>query len=108
MKISSNLYGRMDGSKILCFPWFPENSLLCVKMKNLSVSKAEQLITFVRNFRRTAVYRKETNTLITFGWEIQNFDEVLILKNNVVGYFSLQDLINITHDKTLTPVTYLC
>ena len=30
MKISPNLYGRMDGSKFLCFPWFPENSLLCV------------------------------------------------------------------------------
>ena len=24
------LYGRMDGSKFWCFPWFPENSLLCV------------------------------------------------------------------------------
>ena len=30
MKISPNLYGRMDGSKVWCFPWFPENSLLCV------------------------------------------------------------------------------
>ena len=30
MKISPNLYGRMDGSKFWCFPWFPENSLLCV------------------------------------------------------------------------------
>ena len=30
MKISPNLYGRMDGSKYWCFPWFPENSLLCV------------------------------------------------------------------------------
>ena len=30
MKISPNLYGRMDGSNIWCFPWFPENSLLCV------------------------------------------------------------------------------
>ena len=28
MKISPNLYGRMDGSKR--FPWFLENSLLCV------------------------------------------------------------------------------
>ena len=31
MKISPNLYGRMDGSK--CFPWFPENSLLCVILR---------------------------------------------------------------------------
>ena len=30
MKISPNLYGRMDESKFWCFPWFPENSLLCV------------------------------------------------------------------------------
>ena len=30
MKISPNLYGRMDGSKFWYFPWFPENSLLCV------------------------------------------------------------------------------
>ena len=30
IKISPNLYGRMDGSKFWCFPWFPENSLLCV------------------------------------------------------------------------------
>ena len=29
MKISLNLYGRMDGSKFWWFPWFPENSLLC-------------------------------------------------------------------------------
>ena len=32
MKISPNLYGRMDGSKFWCFPWFPEKSLLCVKL----------------------------------------------------------------------------
>ena len=30
MKISPNLYGRMDGSKFWCFPWFPENSSLCI------------------------------------------------------------------------------
>ena len=30
IKISPNLYGRMAGSKFWCFPWFPENSLLCV------------------------------------------------------------------------------
>ena len=30
MKISPNLYGRMDGSKFWGFPWFPANSLLCV------------------------------------------------------------------------------
>ena len=30
MKISPNLYGKMDGLKFWCFPWFPENSLLCV------------------------------------------------------------------------------
>ena len=30
MKISPILYGRMVGSKFWCFPWFPENSLLCV------------------------------------------------------------------------------
>ena len=33
MKISPNLYGRMDGSKFWCFPWFPENSLLCVILR---------------------------------------------------------------------------
>ena len=33
MKISLNLYGRMDGSKFWCFPWFPENSLLCVILR---------------------------------------------------------------------------
>ena len=33
MKISPNLYGRMDGSKCWCFPWFPENSLLCVILR---------------------------------------------------------------------------
>ena len=30
MKISPNLYGRMDGSKFWRFPWFLENSWLCV------------------------------------------------------------------------------
>ena len=30
VKISPNLYGRMDGSKFWCFPWFSENSLLCI------------------------------------------------------------------------------
>ena len=33
MKISPNLYGRMDGLKFGCFPWFPENSLLCVILR---------------------------------------------------------------------------
>ena len=33
MKISPNLHGRMDGLKFWCFPWFPENSLLCVKLR---------------------------------------------------------------------------
>ena len=33
MKISPNLYGRKDGSRFLCFPWFPENSLLCVILR---------------------------------------------------------------------------
>ena len=33
MKISPNLYGRMDGSKFWCSPWFPENSLLCVILR---------------------------------------------------------------------------
>ena len=33
MKISPNLYGRMNGSKFWCFPWFPENSLLCVILR---------------------------------------------------------------------------
>ena len=33
MKISPNLHGRMDGLKFWCFPWFPENSLLCVILR---------------------------------------------------------------------------
>ena len=33
MKISPNLYGRMDGSKFWYFPWFPENSLVCVILR---------------------------------------------------------------------------
>ena len=33
MKISPNLYGRMDGSKFWCFSWFPKNSLLCVILR---------------------------------------------------------------------------
>ena len=33
MKISPNLYGRMDGSRFWCFFWFPENSLLCVILR---------------------------------------------------------------------------
>ena len=33
MKISPNLYGRMDGLKFWCFPWFPENSLVCVILR---------------------------------------------------------------------------
>ena len=39
MKISPNLYGRMDGSKFWCFPWFPENSLLCVILRYTVYSK---------------------------------------------------------------------
>ena len=30
LKISLNLYGRMDGLKFWRFPWFPANSFLCV------------------------------------------------------------------------------
>ena len=33
MKISPNLYGRKEGSKFWWFPWFPENSLLCVILR---------------------------------------------------------------------------
>ena len=33
IKISPNLYGRMDVSKFWCFPSFPENSLLCVILR---------------------------------------------------------------------------
>ena len=33
MKISPNLYGRMDGTKFWCFPWIPENSSLCVILR---------------------------------------------------------------------------
>ena len=33
MKISPNLYGRMDGSQFWWFPLFPENSLLCVILR---------------------------------------------------------------------------
>ena len=33
MKISPNLYGRMDGSKFWRFPWFPENFLLYVILR---------------------------------------------------------------------------
>ena len=33
VKISPNLYGRMNGLKFWCFLWFPENSLLCVKLR---------------------------------------------------------------------------
>ena len=33
LKISPNLYGRMDGSKLWCLPWFPENSLLCAILR---------------------------------------------------------------------------
>ena len=32
-KISLNLYGRMDGSKFWRFPWFLENSLVCVILR---------------------------------------------------------------------------
>ena len=33
MKISPNLYDRMDGSKFWCFPWFPKNSWLCIILR---------------------------------------------------------------------------
>ena len=33
MKISPNLYGRMDGCKFWCFPGFSENSLLCLILR---------------------------------------------------------------------------
>jgi hypothetical protein len=33
IKISPNLYGRLNWSKFCCFPWFPENSLLCVILR---------------------------------------------------------------------------
>ena len=33
MKISPNLYGRMDGLKFWFFTWFPENSLLSVILR---------------------------------------------------------------------------
>ena len=34
LKISPNLYGRMDRLKFWRFPWFPANSLLCVIKRN--------------------------------------------------------------------------
>ena len=33
MKISPNLYGKMDGSKFWCFHWFLAKSLLCVILR---------------------------------------------------------------------------
>ena len=44
LKISPNLYGRMDGSKFWCFPWFPENSLLCVILRYTVYLKSLKLI----------------------------------------------------------------
>ena len=41
-----NLLGRMDGLKFLCFPWFPENSLLCVIL-----CYTVYLITFMKTYK---------------------------------------------------------
>ena len=48
MKISPNLYGRMDGSKFWCFPWFPENSLLCVILC-YTVYKVQNVLKYALN-----------------------------------------------------------
>ena len=37
MKISLKLCDRMDGTQFSCFPWFPENYLLCVILRNIAL-----------------------------------------------------------------------
>ena len=61
MKISPNLYGRMHGLKFWCFPWFPENSFLCVILRytvyvhyvNSSVPKFDMIHSFCYQFLPT-------------------------------------------------------
>ena len=59
MKISPNLYGRMDGSKFWCFPGFPENSLLYVILRYTVY--IQQIINNVDNIT------------IHFGFRLRNF-----------------------------------
>ena len=50
MKISPNLYGRMDGSKFWCFPWFSENSSLCVILRYTVYIEDIKFLVFVFKF----------------------------------------------------------
>ena len=66
MKISPNLYGRMDGSKLWCFPWFPENSLLCVKLRYTVYTLWKEEIT----------YALVHNTLLVWLLKITEFKQL--------------------------------
>ena len=58
MKISPNLYGRMDGSKFWCFPWFPEKSLLCVILCYTVYIDQTLFILILTVFLHTSFYKQ--------------------------------------------------
>ena len=69
IKISPNLYGRMDELKFWCFHWFPENSLLCVIL-------------------RYTVYNKVNKVEMNKGLILDNQNEVNFLQ---IGVWTLKD-----------------
>ena len=64
MKISPNLYGRMDGLKFWCFLWFPENSLLCVILLQCSVPKGDLHCQCILSIFPASVHQFYVNILV--------------------------------------------
>ena len=89
MKISPNLYGRVDGSKFWCFPWFPENSLLCIKLRYTVYIQCHPFYTHdcIPGINRaTTVNSNKNGKRYAFTEEISKFHVLYILLTFCVFY----------------------
>ena len=92
MKISPNLYGRIDGSKFWYFPWFPENSLLCVILRYTvyTVTKcSSENWTVLHTLSKTFLRSKETivhPSIIKITLEGKKWCDKLIFFHQVKGW----------------------
>ena len=77
MKISQNLYGRMDGSKFLSFPWLPGNFLLCVILRYT-------VYVFCSDYLPKSMHgRMDGSGFWCFPWFPQNYLLCVILRYTV-------------------------
>ena len=71
IKISSNLYGRMDGSNFWCFPWFTDNSLPCVILLFTVYPQSQFLQISITNAAKRSASRclkRRTRKKTSSGW----------------------------------------